>query len=35
MFEQVRYVTNEQGRVGVLLDLAAYDRLAKLTPPVR
>lgn len=29
MFEQVRYVTNEQGeRVGVLLDLEAYDRLA-------
>lgn len=28
MSEQVRYVTNEQGeRVGVLLDLATYDRL--------
>lgn len=27
MAEQVRYVTNEQGeRVGVLLDLATYDR---------
>jgi hypothetical protein len=29
MSEQVRYVTNEQGeRVGVLLDLEAYNRLA-------
>ena len=29
MSEQVHYVTNEQGeRVGVLLDLEAYDRLA-------
>ena len=29
MSEQVRYITNEEGeRVGVLLDLAAYHRLA-------
>lgn len=29
MSEQVRYITNEQGeRVGVLLDLEAYNRLA-------
>jgi hypothetical protein len=29
MSEQVRYLTNEQGeRVGVLLDLDAYNRLA-------
>ncbi|MEQ9668826.1 hypothetical protein [Coleofasciculus sp. G2-EDA-02] len=29
MSEQVRYITNEQGeRVGVLLDLDAYNRLA-------
>jgi hypothetical protein len=29
MSEQVRYITNEQGeRVGVLLDLESYNRLA-------
>jgi len=33
MSEQVRYVTNEQGeRVGVLLDLEAYNRLANSSP---